>query len=71
MPRLEDLTPAEERVLELLASGINNKEIAQRLEISEKTVRNHINHIFSKLSVQDRSEAIVLARDAGYGKRRG
>jgi DNA-binding NarL/FixJ family response regulator len=58
-------------VLELLASGINNKEIAQRLEISEKTVRNHINHIFSKLSVQDRSEAIVLARDAGYGKRRG
>jgi DNA-binding NarL/FixJ family response regulator len=69
MPRLEDLTPAEERVLELLASGINNKEIAQRLEISEKTVRNHINHIFSKLSVQDRSEAIVLARDAGCGKR--
>jgi pimeloyl-ACP methyl ester carboxylesterase/DNA-binding CsgD family transcriptional regulator len=69
MPRFEGLTPAEDRLLELLAAGINNAQIARRLRISEKTVRNHINHIFSKLSVQDRSEAIVLARDAGYGKR--
>lgn len=70
MPRLDELTPAEDRVLDLLASGVNNTEISRRLTISEKTVRNHINHIFSKLAVQDRSEAIVLARDAGYGKPR-
>lgn len=68
LPRVADLTPAEGRVLDLLASGISNTEIANRLAISEKTVRNHINHIFSKLAVQNRSEAIVVARDAGYGR---
>lgn len=69
LPRLADLTPAEGRVLDLVASGVNNVEISRQLVISEKTVRNHINHIFSKLAVRDRSEAIVLARDAGYGRR--
>jgi pimeloyl-ACP methyl ester carboxylesterase/DNA-binding CsgD family transcriptional regulator len=63
-----ELTPAERRVLDLLAAGISNPHIAQRLGIAEKTVRNHINHIFSKLAAQDRSAAIVLAREAGFGR---
>lgn len=62
-----ELTPAELRVLELVAAGISNPLIAQRLEIVEKTVRNHMNHIFSKLGAQDRSQVIVLAREAGFG----
>jgi pimeloyl-ACP methyl ester carboxylesterase/DNA-binding CsgD family transcriptional regulator len=69
LPTLEELTAAESGVLDLVASGVNNAEIATRLGISTKTVRNHINHIFSKLGVKDRSQAIVMARDAGFGKR--
>lgn len=69
-PALADLTPAEVRVLDLLAAGLNNERIAQRLAITPKTVRNHINHIFHKLAVQDRAEAIVLAREQGLGAQR-
>ncbi|MDQ6880668.1 MAG: alpha/beta fold hydrolase [Pseudomonadota bacterium] len=65
-----ELTPAELRVLDLVAAGISNPVIAQRLEIAEKTVRNHMNHIFSKLGAQDRSQVIVLAREAGFGPSR-
>jgi pimeloyl-ACP methyl ester carboxylesterase len=71
VPSLADLTAAESRVLDLLAAGLNNDKIAQRLEITPKTVRNHINHIFHKLGVQERAEAIVLARDHGMGRQRG
>ena len=67
LPALGDLTPAESRVLDLLAAGLNNERIAQRLAITPKTVRNHINHIFHKLNVEDRAAAIVLARDHGLG----
>ena len=70
LPSLGDLTTAEADVLDLVASGVNNAEIAVRLGISPKTVRNHINHIFSKVGVKDRAQAIVLAREAGFGKRR-
>lgn len=66
--RVAALTAAELRVLELVAAGISNPRIAQQLGIAEKTVRNHINRIFSKLGAQDRSHAIVLARDAGMGR---
>lgn len=66
-PGLATLTPAERRVLELLAAGWNNTQIAQRLVIQPKTVRNHINHIFDKLNVADRAQAIVRAREAGLG----
>ena len=69
-PALADLTPAEGRVLDLLAAGLNNDRIAHKLEITPKTVRNHINHIFHKLGVQDRAGAIVLARELGMGGRR-
>lgn len=69
VPSLAELTAAESKVLDLLAAGLNNETIAQRLGISPKTVRNHINHIFHKLGVQERAEAIVLAREHGMGRR--
>lgn len=69
-PALATLTPAEHRVLDLLATGLNNDRIASRLAITPKTVRNHINHIFHKLGVEDRAAAIVLARENGLGAQR-
>ncbi len=65
---LPELTPGELRVLDLIAAGLGNAEIAARLGLREKTVGNHINHIFSKLHVADRARAIVLGRDAGLGR---
>lgn len=62
---LPELTNREREVLELVANGITNKEIAQKLVISPKTVRNHVHNIFTKLHVNSRFEAIVLAREAG------
>lgn len=64
-----DLTAAECRVVDLVASGLGNRDIATHLQIAEKTVRNHINHIFSKLGVGERPQLIVLAREAGFGRR--
>ena len=63
------LTPRERELVELIARGFDNAQIAARLELSEKTVRNHITSIFSKLEVETRAQAIVLARDAGLGKK--
>ena len=62
-----DLTEREREVLELIAQGKNNGDIAQILVISPKTVRNHITNLFSKLQVADRAEAIIRARGAGMG----
>ena len=62
-----ELTERERELLELIAYGYNNSEIASRLSISGKTVRNHISNIFSKLQVTDRAQAIIRARDAGLG----
>ena len=62
-----DLTDREREVLELIAAGENNQEIAQHLHISAKTVSNHISNIFNKLQVADRTQAIVNARSAGLG----
>ena len=64
---LDDLTPRERAILEGIAGGLDNAEIAQSLGLSEKTVRNHITRVFDKLQVQHRYEAIVRARDAGLG----
>ncbi|MBK9941580.1 MAG: response regulator transcription factor [Kouleothrix sp.] len=61
------LTERERAVLELIAGGLTNSAIAERLVISPKTVRNYITEIFSKLQVADRAQAIILARDAGLG----
>jgi len=61
------LSAREREVLELIAEGLDNHKIAERLFLSEKTVRNHITSIFSKLEVQSRAQAIVRAREAGFG----
>ena len=62
-----ELTDREREVLQLLAQGLTNQEIADRLVIAVKTVRNHLSNIFSKMQVADRVEAIIRARDAGLG----
>jgi DNA-binding NarL/FixJ family response regulator len=66
-----ELTSREREVLELIAAGRSNTEIAQVLSLSGKTVRNHVSIIFSKLRVADRAQAIVRAREAGLGHRPG
>jgi DNA-binding NarL/FixJ family response regulator len=60
-----ELTERELEVLRLISRGHNNQEIAQKLVLSPKTIRNHITNIFSKLQVADRAQAIVRARQAG------
>jgi DNA-binding NarL/FixJ family response regulator len=62
-----ELTEREREVLTLIAQGVSNKEIAEKLFISMKTVSNHITNIFSKLQVADRAQAIIRARNAGLG----
>ncbi|MDP8950037.1 MAG: response regulator transcription factor [Actinomycetota bacterium] len=62
-----ELTDREREVLDLIAQGLSNPEIAARLYLSPKTVRNHISNIFAKLQVADRAQAIVRAREAGLG----
>jgi DNA-binding NarL/FixJ family response regulator len=62
-----ELTDREREVLDLIARGLRNPEIAARLYLSPKTVRNHISNIFAKLQVADRAQAIVRAREAGLG----
>lgn len=64
---ITELTGREIEVLELIAQGLKNKQIAAQLTINPHTVRNHITHIFSKLQVTDRAQAIVKARNAGLG----
>lgn len=68
--RLGGLTVRERQVLEGIARGLDNAEIAADLALSQKTVRNHITRVFDKIGVAHRYQAIVLARDAGLGKGR-
>lgn len=65
--RLPELTDRESEVLYFVARGLSNGQIADRLRITDKTVRNHITNIFMKLGVASRAQAIVRARDAGIG----
>jgi DNA-binding NarL/FixJ family response regulator len=67
-PVFPELTERERQLLAMIAQGHNNEEIARRLVLSPKTVRNHVSNIFSKLQVADRAQAIVRAREAGLGK---
>jgi DNA-binding NarL/FixJ family response regulator len=60
-----DLSPRELQVLDMIARGLTNKEIAQVLMISQFTVRTHIVHIFEKLAVSDRTEAVAIASQQG------
>jgi DNA-binding NarL/FixJ family response regulator len=62
-----ELTEREREILDLIAQGLNNGEVAARLVLSSSTVRNYVSNIFSKLQVADRGQAIVKARDAGLG----
>lgn len=64
------LTARERDILELIAQGLDNAQVAARLELSEKTVRNNITNIFDKIQVENRSQAIVTAREAGLGAAR-
>jgi len=63
---IEDLTEGEKKVLELVATGTKRKEIAERLFISERTVSNHLQHIFEKLQVTSTVEAVTKAIQLGY-----
>jgi len=65
---VDELTPRETEVLKLIAAGLSNKEIAEALVLSEKTVKNHINNIFSKLHVYDRGQAMLFAIRQGLVK---
>lgn len=64
----EALTARERAILEYVAQGLDNAQIAARLELSEKTVRNYLVAVLDKLEVETRAQAIVLAREAGLGK---
>ena len=63
---VEGLTKREMQVLKLIAEGLYNKEIADRLTISEKTVKNHVSNIFRKIEVSDRTQAAVYAIKNGF-----
>lgn len=67
-PMFARLSPREREILVHLAEGCTNAEIGERLFISEKTVRNHVSNVFSKLGVHSRAQAIVLARDGNLGR---
>ena len=67
---LDELTAREHQILELVAQGIDNRSIGSSLHIAEKTVRNQVSAIFSKLGVNSRAQAIIRAREAGFGQKR-
>lgn len=68
MSPFPQLTAREQEVLDLVAAGLSNQQIAARLFLSQKTVRNHVSLVLGKLQAADRPEAIVLAREAGLGR---
>ena len=64
---MPELSERETELLALMAQGKSNQEIADHLDLSLKTVRNHVSNIFSKLQVADRTQAILRAHKAGLG----
>ena len=67
-PLAEPLTPRELEVLRLLATGLSNAEIAERLVITVGTAKRHVLHIYSKIDVRSRAQAIVKARQLGLAE---
>lgn len=62
----ETLTPSEQRIVEMIVAGLNNKMIAEELFISENTVKSHLKNIFGKLGVNDRSQVVAVALKRGF-----
>lgn len=67
-PAFAALSAREREILALIAEGLGNADIGERLDISEKTVRNHVSNLFDKLGVWTRAQAMVFARDRGFGR---
>jgi DNA-binding NarL/FixJ family response regulator len=65
---LADLTSREKEILYWLAQGLNNGEVAGRMVLSEKTVKNHVSHILKKLDVRDRTQAAIMAWKVGFAQ---
>jgi DNA-binding NarL/FixJ family response regulator len=70
-PQLEELTPREVEVLQHIAGGQSNAEIARELFVSEDTVKTHASRIFMKLGIRDRTQAVILAYESGLVEPRG
>lgn len=67
-PAFPALSSREHEILDLIAAGLSNRAIAERLALATKTVANHVSAIFAKLQVAGRAQAIIKARDAGLGR---
>ncbi len=65
-PAFASLSPREREILVLVTEGMANAEIASRLGLRDKTIRNHVSNLFDKLGVWTRAQAIVFARDRGF-----